>query len=118
MEKENVFIMEKWEVVSDKTFEGSSKFITYNSDSTLFSESLRIMDMNNQIFYLSKVRENNLPIAFKKKFIDDRSVIFENEKHDFPQKIEYIKLNNDSMKVIISLLNGESKREFRFKRND
>ena len=117
MNYERAYLTESWEKISENSIEGSGITRDNESDSTLFSESLRILDMNGEIFYLAKVRQNRFPIPFKLTYQDSNKIIFENENHDFPQIINYIRLNNDSLKVIIGLLNDEkSNREFRFKK--
>ena len=117
MKYEKAYLTESWGKINETNFEGSGITRDNKSDSTLFSESLRILEMNGEIFYLSKVDHNELPIPFKMTYQDNSKIIFENEKHDFPQIIKYIRQGNDSLKVIIGLLNNEqSNREFRFKK--
>ena len=117
MKYDKAYLTESWIKINESNFEGSGITRDNNSDTALFSESLRILEMNGEIFYMSKVDHNNFPIPFKMTYQDNNSIVFENEKHDFPQKIKYIRQGNDSLKVIIGLLNDEkSNREFRFKK--
>lgn len=117
MDMENSYIVESWEKISENTFEGESNTINSKNDSIIFSESLRLLKMGDNIFYIAKVPQNNLPVAFKKIFSDDKTITFENENHDFPQKIEYLKIEEDSLMVTISLIdNDKSKREFYYRR--
>jgi len=117
MESENSYIVENWAKVGFNTIEGESFTFDSQTDSILFSESLRILHMGNEYFYLAKVPQNHMPIAFLMTYIDENSIIFENGSHDYPQRIEYSKLENDSLVVTISLIDKEkSKRKFHYKK--
>ena len=73
--------------------------------------------MNDEIFYLAKVRENEYPIPYKLTSSNSSSFTFQYENHDFPQFIKYIYHTNDSLKVLIGSLElKNSYREFKFKR--
>jgi hypothetical protein len=96
------FTNEVWRKVSDKTFEGQGK--TNNS-----SESLRLVKMSNEIFYLAKVSHNPVPIAFKLTHCKNKWFVFENMLHDFPNRIEYRQVNSDTLQVIVS---GKSEKPF------
>jgi hypothetical protein len=89
------FNKEVWRKISNKTFEGQGKTNTS-------SESLRIIEMSNEIFYLAKVAHNLMPIAFKLVDCKDKHSIFENMLHDFPNKIEYRQIDNNTMQVKVS----------------
>ncbi len=98
--------IERWIKSSDKTFEGEGK--TANS-----MEYLRLLEMSGEIFYIAKVAHNPLPVAFKlthcAKSGKERHFIFENKQHDFPNIIEYLKVNENSMTIKIS---GKSENSF------
>ena len=110
--------VEIWSKISPFTIEGESFTLTNEGDSVLFSESLRIVRMDGQYFYIVKVPGNELPIPFKLTEVTDSSFQFENKMHDFPQKIKYIKISNDSVRITISKMNNDGLRSFFFIKED
>ncbi len=86
---------ESWLKLSDKTFEGVGK--TANN-----TESLRLLEMSDEIFYLAKVSHNPSPVAFKLTACKSNAFVFENEQHDFPNTIEYTLINSTAMQVKVS----------------
>ena len=93
---------ETWLKLSDKTFEGFGK--TANN-----IESLRLLEMSDEIFYLAKVSHNPSPIAFKLTACKSNAFIFENEQHDFPNTIEYKQINSNAIQVKVS---GKTEKSF------
>lgn len=91
---------ESWGKVSDVTFEGAGA--TYFKGMLKATESLRMIEMSQSVFYLAKVSHNPLPVAFKLIKCADGNAIFENLNHDFPKRIEYISTEADSMMVVVS----------------
>jgi hypothetical protein len=107
-ETETQILKEHWEKVSSNTFEGIGKTINKKSKTENF-ESLRLMEMSGEIFYLAKVATNNLPVAFKLTSKTDSTLVFENPDHDFPKQITYIRENESSMHVVV----GEGEKSFK-----
>ena len=79
---------EEWKVINDDLFEGGSK--TIKDGKVIFSESLKIENSAEGIFYVADVSHNPAPVKFKLVSITDTSAVFENPLHDFPQKITYV----------------------------
>ncbi len=101
----NIFI-EKWEKNDDSTYKGIGLFISKNDTS---KEQLTLALRNNQLYYIPRVenQNGNEEIPFKlTKSIGNNQWIFENKEHDFPQKINYTKVND---KKFIALISGENK---------
>jgi len=96
------FTSEIWRKISDKTFEGQGQ--TNTND-----ESLRLVKMSNEVFYLAKVSHNTVPIAFKLTYCKNKQFIFENNQHDFPNKIEYRQIDSNTLHVTVS---GKSEKSF------
>lgn len=97
----NSTTIEVWKKVSEHSLEGYGKTIN-DSDSTLKNyESLRILEMSQEIFYLAKVEHNDLPIPFKLTQSSKNNFVFENPGHDFPNRIEYNFLNETKLEVIV-----------------
>lgn len=67
---------------------------SFGSDKTFF-EYLRIEQSNDTIVYKASPRGKE-PTSFYLKSMDKHSVVFENLKHDFPQRIIY-SLNGDTL---------------------
>lgn len=99
---------EIWEKKNDSTFAGKSYFVTGND--TVSSETISIEQSGNQLFYIPTVKEQNSaqPIKFTLTLSTNKHLVFENPKHDFPQKISYTQITNDSLLAEISgILEGK-----------
>tara|TARA_R110000737_G_scaffold163791_1_gene191348 strand:- start:288 stop:749 length:462 start_codon:yes stop_codon:yes gene_type:complete len=93
---------EQWTKLSDSTFEGAGA--TGNSQ-----ESLRLVAMSGEIFYLAKVSHNPVPVAFKLVQCINDLYTFKNSQHDFPNTIEYQRISQNIMQVKVS---GKSTKSF------
>jgi len=93
-------ITESWHQVSPETLEG--KGVTYDNGQVKSSESLRIVEMSEDLYYIAKVKYNSLPVAFKLTSCSNNKLIFENHSHDFPKRIEYAFVDKGNIKVIVS----------------
>ena len=79
---------EEWKVTSDNLYEGSSK--TIKDGVVTFSESLKIENTPDGIYYVADVPHNPAPVKFLLTGVSDTSAVFENPEHDFPKKITYL----------------------------
>lgn len=116
-ETSSLKINESWKQISANTFEGLGYTYSIEKNHIVSSETLRLVEMSGEIFYVAKVASNDLPIAFKLTGCTANTAIFENSRHDFPKKISY-QLNNDkNMSVFVS---GEKDKGFsiEFNRED
>jgi Domain of unknown function (DUF6265) len=105
-------LSESWEKANDSTFNGKSFFI--KDKDTLNNETIVLSQKGNDLFYIPVVQgqNNNEPVIFKMTKADAKQLIFENPKHDFPQKISYTKITNDSIVAAISgVVNGKTEGE-------
>lgn len=100
----NKTVYEVWSKVSNATFEGEG-YITLSEGSKRTKESLRLVSMGREIFYLAKVQENPLPVPFKLIAASRNKAIFENSKHTFPRKITYERRGNN----LIAVLEGKKR---------
>ena len=93
---------EAWEKKNDSTFAGKS-YVVVGKD-TVFSETLSIGQIGKELFYISTVKDQNneQPIKFSLTSSTSKQLVFENPKHDFPQKISYTLITNDSLLAEIS----------------
>ena len=106
-------ISEHWVAVSPDTLEG--KGITTSKDK-ISTESLRLVRMQGNSYFIAKVAHNDLPVAFS--MTPDSSpdrLVFTNPTHDFPKQIVYERDGPDGL--IVSVSDGATKGfEIRFTR--
>lgn len=98
---------EEWKTENDSLLLGKSHFI--KEKDTLFSETVRLEQRENDLFYIVSVPNQNeaKPVAFKLTSSSADYLVFENPEHDFPKKITYKLVNKDSLYAEISG-NGKS----------
>jgi hypothetical protein len=115
---ENGTFSEDWRKKNDSTFLGKS-WAVMNGD-TVFSEKISLTQVSNNLYYTPSVKDQNegKAIQFKLTSLSDSLLIFENPEHDFPQKISYRKVTQDSLMAEISgkVDNKEASQQFPFKR--
>lgn len=95
-------LTETWSQANDSTLTGKTVFMSGND--TLFTETIEIVQVNDSLLYNTKVSNQNQgkAVSFKASDITDKQIVFENPKHDFPQKITYNKISADSLVAEIS----------------
>jgi hypothetical protein len=112
-------LSENWIQLNDSTFQGESFFV--KGKDTLHSESIVLQQKGEYLFYNAKVKGQNddKPVPFKLTLGNDKQLIFENPKHDYPQKITYDLINKDSLTASISgiQLEKSSSEKFGMKRS-
>jgi hypothetical protein len=84
-----------------------------NND-TISSESIQLVQEGDKLLYVPVVRKQNegKRVVFTLSFSTDNQLVFENPQHDFPQKILYTLINNDSLLAEISgTYNGKHQSE-------
>lgn len=112
------YSIEIWSKENDSVFVGVSYFII-DSD-TVFSESIRIEQNGDDLYYIPSVNGQNdgESVSFKMTNSNENELVFENLEHDFPQKITYSKKGKNALMAVISgLVNGqEMVREFPMER--
>lgn len=96
-------LTERWKRENDSVFKGESYFVTGDKD-TVFAETIVLDETDEKLAYTVTVPDQNnaKPVRFKMTSITDGQIVFENPKHDFPAKITYKKIGNDSLKAEIS----------------
>ncbi len=98
---ENSEIVEVWERAGDFTFEGYSYKVNKIDGTKQISETLRLVEMSGEIFYLAKVKHNELPVPFKLSESGKSRFVFENPEHDFPRRIEYNFISDKKLEVTV-----------------
>lgn len=95
-------LTENWKRLNDSTFQAESFFI--KEKDTLHFESITLQQKGEELFYNSTVKgqNNDKPVTFNMTSETDKKSVFENPKHDYPQKITYSLINKDSLVAEIS----------------
>lgn len=95
-------LVEIWEKANDSLFNGKSFFI--KEKDTLHSEQIKLEQKGEDLFYISTIKgqNNDEPVTFKHNIEIDKQLVFENPKNDYPQKISYSAIANDSLTIHIS----------------
>jgi len=107
-ENSKLKINESWQRISDKTFEGAGSTYSFKKNKTVSAETLRLVEMSGEIFYVAKVASNDLPVAFKLTNCTANTAIFENLQHDFPKKLSYQLINHNNLTVFVSGEKGKA----------
>lgn len=95
-------LLENWKQVNDSTFHGESFFIKGND--TLHFESISLQQKGEELFYNATVKgqNENKAVPFRLTSKTEKQLVFENPKHDYPQKITYTQISKDSLVASIS----------------
>ncbi len=104
-------VQEAWSLVGDSIWKGESVFI--REGETLFTETMTIALKDGKFQFVTAISDQNEgeEIIFKETERTATKIVFENQKHDFPQVITYETSGKDKLKAYISgKLNGEAQR--------
>lgn len=95
-------LTETWTKVNDSTFNGKTLFI--KEKDTIHNEKIVLSQKGETLYYTPTVigQNNDEPIEFKMTNSTENEFVFENPKHDYPQKIVYKKLNSTNLVATIS----------------
>ncbi len=106
---------ETWTKINDQYYFGRN-FRIYNEGDTAVQETIDLVIRENQILYIPTVKtsKGNHQVPFKMISDSDKYFIFENEENDFPKKISYTKLDNNTVRARIE--GGKRKVDFQFVR--
>jgi len=96
-------LREIWERLDDSTFVGLSYYIQNEKD-TLHNEQVELMQNGEHLIYTATIKgeNNDSPIPFQMTKDEDSLLVFENPKHEYPQKIQYKLMKNGSLIATIS----------------
>lgn len=95
-------VTEVWEKENDSVYVGKS-YALRNAD-TVSSERIRLEEHGDKLFYIPVVKNQNIGevVKFTLTSVASNQLAFENPEHDFPQKISYSLITNDSLFAEIS----------------
>lgn len=99
-------VTETWDETSEITMEGLGMTLSPQDGSTKV-ETLRLLQMKEDIFYIAKVEENQMPVPFQLVRCLPNAAVFQNPQHDFPKQIVYQMTSDKDLKVTVS--DGASK---------
>jgi len=91
-------LTERWKKVNDSVYHGESYYVIAGKD-TVFSETVELEETKGKLTYTVTVPNQNdeQPVSFEATSITGNQIIFKNPEHDFPNKIVYNKIGNDSL---------------------
>jgi hypothetical protein len=102
---------ERWIRDGKGNFTGTGCTISPEGD-TLWKESLKIEVVEGTPYYVADVPGNKGAVLFKLIEASETEAIFENKKHDFPQRITYTLSGTSSLKVQLEgIENGKPRLE-------
>jgi hypothetical protein len=100
-ERANKTVYETWRVLSDRTMEGESYVVTKKTGEKVLTESMLLVEMGPDVYYIPRPMGNTYPVAFRLVESDDGKTVFENKQHDFPQRITYQRNTDGSLTATI-----------------
>ena len=106
-------VFEKWTEVDATTLHGESGYI--KGTDTVISETISLEQRGSDIYYIPTVKDQNegKPVTFKLVSVAGNNFVFENQGHDYPQKITYTRKTPLILLAKISgRLNGKQHTEF------
>lgn len=117
LEGSNFILYEEWQKVSDTAYIGISYFVKDGEKN--ISEKLYLLKLENHIVYIAQPGNSN-PTLFTLISSEDNKFVFENNEHDFPQRIIYHFISGNSLNASIEgEVNGTlKKRKFSFRKTD
>lgn len=101
---------EIWQHSTAQRFTG--KGFILNGTDTLFSERLVLEARGSEVYYSPTIDKQNQgqPVDFALVGRPSDSLVFENNAHDFPKRIVYSRIGNDSL---LARIEGEDGGKFR-----
>lgn len=109
---------ETWKKINNNELQSNGYRI--NDKDTILLEKVQLIKKGDDIFYISTVQNQNdgKPVAFKLTENANNQFIFSNPTHDFPQRIVYHFLTQDSLHAWIDGQNNGRlvKQDFYYKR--
>ena len=96
-------LTERWKKENDSVYLGESYFVVGAKD-TVFAEHVRLEEANGKLAFTVTVPGQNkeLPVRFEMTSATEDHMVFENPKHDYPNKIVYNRIEKDSLIAEVS----------------
>lgn len=96
---------ERWSKATENLMIGTSQ--TVKGTKSVAFEFLRVVNNGHGLMYVAQPSNAKEPTAFAVKTITANQVVFENLKHDFPQRIIYKQSKPDALDARIEGKQGE-----------
>lgn len=95
-------LTESWKKINDSTYAGTSFFM--KGKDTVHNETIQLKQLGDKLTYSTTIigQNNNKAVAFNLTSTTEKSLIFENSTRDYPQKIMYTQISQDSLVTEIS----------------
>ena len=95
-------LQETWTKVNDSTFQATSYYI--RDKDTLHFEAITLQQKGEELIYNANVKgqNNDDAVPFALTSATEKQLVFENPKHDYPQKISYTQTSKNSLLAKIS----------------
>lgn len=117
METKNGMLYETWEKVNDNLLRGKSYRL--NGNDTLVSERVELRKDKTGVWYVPTVTGQNAgkPVTFKQTLAMGNFFVFENPQHDFPKRVAYEIVSEETLRAWIDGGEGSTnRRNFIYKR--
>jgi Domain of unknown function (DUF6265) len=90
-------IYEEWKAAGKSKLAGTSYKL--KGTDTIALENMELQLIDEAAYFIPTVsgQNNNLPVRFKMIGFANSTFTFENKEHDFPQRVIYRLINNDSI---------------------
>lgn len=94
-------LSETWKKEDNSTYSAETYFVV--AGDTVFEEHVQLKEVDGKVVYSPVIpnQNNGKPTDFTMVSVASNKIVFENPKHDFPQKITY-DLKGDSLIATIS----------------
>lgn len=115
VEEGDVKFTETWKWENDSLISGTGKMT--EGKKTLFSEKLQIVSMNDSIYYVPDVSNQNQGKIVRFALISksENKWVFENKKHDFPTTITYTFSGNDCLTAVVEGIENKQPQKYTFR---
>ena len=119
MERKSGVMTESWKQVNDSSYEGKS-YMTSKAGENKMLEEMQLVYRQKKYHFISAVPGQNkeLPVSFSVNTFSDGHFVAENPEHDFPRRISYQLMKQDSLHAWIDggPANVEQRVDFYFSR--
>jgi len=116
--REGGLMHESWQPPQNGVMRGNSWMTRDGSDAEIPFESLCLLQLGDDVYFVAHPRENAYPTAFRMIESGESRAVFENTAHDFPQRILYERADDELLAAIEGPgSDGQTRRvEFPFRR--
>lgn len=88
-ETQGTVFEERWERQADGTFKGHAESFKSDGSEHYQEENMVLRSQGGKLVYAADPNQDGKFVEFTLVSCDERSVVFENPEHDFPQRLTY-----------------------------